>query len=151
MQRGVFLDTRKVINDVLVRLFNEIWQLEENAIITGEFTDLTVNDMHVIEAVGLDARNMSEIASRLNITVGSLTTSMNQLVKKGYAQRTRSEKDRRVVYISLTEKGVRAYRHHEKFHHEMMEAALASLSEEESNVLARSLADLAIFFRQYQK
>ena len=40
------------INNVLVNLINEIWELEEKAIITEEFKDLTNNDMHVIEAVG---------------------------------------------------------------------------------------------------
>ena len=67
------------INNVLVNLINEIWELEEKAIITDEFRDLSNNDMHVIEAVGTgDGRNMSSIARRLNITVGSLTTAMNK-------------------------------------------------------------------------
>lgn len=53
----------KAINDVLVNLINEIWELEEKAIITEEFKDLTNNDMHVIEAIGLgEGRNMSSIA-----------------------------------------------------------------------------------------
>ncbi len=35
------------INNVLVNLINEIWELEEKAIITDEFRDLSNNDMHV--------------------------------------------------------------------------------------------------------
>ena len=78
------MENREVINDVLVHLFNEIMELEEEAIITEEYKDITNNDMHIIEAVGLGGNKMSDIAARLNITVGSLTTSMNSLVKKGY-------------------------------------------------------------------
>lgn len=100
---------REVINDVLVHLFNEIMELEEQAIITEEYKDITNNDMHIIEAVGLGGNKMSDIAAKLNITVGSLTTSMNSLVKKGYATRERSEQDRRVVFIHLTLKGRKAY------------------------------------------
>ena len=78
------------INNVLVNLINEIWELEEKAIITEEFKDLTNNDMHVIEAVGTgDGKNMSSIARKLNITVGSLTTAMNSLVNKKYVERRR--------------------------------------------------------------
>lgn len=56
-------DVYRTINDVLVSLINEIWELEEKAIITDEFKDLTNNDMHVIEAIGMgDGRNMSSIA-----------------------------------------------------------------------------------------
>ncbi|EEA82873.1 hypothetical protein CLONEX_01217, partial [[Clostridium] nexile DSM 1787] len=63
-------------------LFNEIWELEEKAIITEEYKDISNNDMHIIEAIGLGkGNNMSAIAKKLNITVGSLTTSMNSLVK----------------------------------------------------------------------
>ena len=93
------VDNREVINDVLVNLFNEILRLEEEAIITDKYKDISNNDMHIIEAVGLGGGNMSSIAAKLKITVGSLTTSMNSLVKKGYVKRERSEKDRRVVFI----------------------------------------------------
>lgn len=145
------MNSRKVINDVLVHLFNEILQLEETAIITEEYKDITNNDMHIIEAVGLDGGNMSAIAAKLHITVGSLTTSMNSLVKKGYVVRARSEQDRRLVFIHLTEKGERAYHHHENFHSQMTDAALQSLSEEEVPVLIKTLQGLSSFFRQYQK
>ena len=57
------MDAYKTINDILVNLFNEIMQSEEEAIITEEFKDLTNNDMHVIEAIGLcGSNNMSVIA-----------------------------------------------------------------------------------------
>ena len=70
----------KKINYILVSLINEIWELEGKAIITEEFADLTNNDMHVIEAVGLgEGNNMSCVARRLNITTGSLTDSNETL------------------------------------------------------------------------
>ena len=79
------------INYILVNLINEVWVLEEKAIITEEFKDITNNDMHVIEAIGLgNGSNMSSVARKLNITVGSLTTAINHLVKKNYVERHRS-------------------------------------------------------------
>ena len=78
---------------------------------------------------------MSDIAAKLNITVGSLTTSMNSLVKKGYATRERSEQDRRVVFIHLTLKGRKAYHHHAEFHRKMTDAVLDVLDEKEALVL----------------
>ena len=86
------MDNREVINDVLVHLFNEILRLEEEAIITDKYKDISNNDMHIIEAVGLGGGNMSSIAAKLNITVGSLTTSMNSLVKKGYVKRSEARR-----------------------------------------------------------
>ena len=144
-------DVYATINYVLVNLINEIWEVEGKAIITDEFKDITNNDMHVIEAIGLgEGNNMSTIAKKLNITVGSLTTSMNSLVKKGYAVRERSEQDRRVVFIHLTLKGRKAFHHHAEFHRRMTDAVLDVLDENEVLVLAKALNRLTLFFRQYK-
>lgn len=146
------MDAYKTINDILVTLINEIWELEEKAIITEEFKDLTNNDMHVIEAIGTgQGNNMSSIARKLNITVGSLTTAMNSLVNKKYVERRRSEEDRRVVYVKLTDKGIKAYRHHEDYHRQMTEAILNKLSEDEIPVLMKTLDGLSEFFRGYSQ
>ncbi|MDD6211675.1 MAG: MarR family transcriptional regulator [Clostridiales bacterium] len=134
-------------NDILVKLFNDILNIEKNALINGEFVDISTNDMHIIEAVGLDEpMNMSAIAKKLSITIGSLTTAMNGLVKKGYVVRERSEEDRRVVFIRLTEKGVRAYHHHAKFHYEMIDYIVKNLNDEEKGVLIKSLIRMKKFF-----
>lgn len=145
-------DVYKMINHVLVNLINEIWELEEKAIITEEFKDLTNNDMHVIEAIGLGAgNNMSSIAKKLNITVGSLTTAVNNLVNKNYVERSRSEEDRRVVYVKLTEKGINAYHHHEDYHRQMTQAIIDKLGKEELPVLMKTLDALTEFFTGYSK
>ena len=146
------MDAYQRINDVLVNLFNEIWEREKEAIITEEFYDITNNDMHVIEAIGLaDDNTMSSVAKKLGVTAGTLTTSVNALVNKKYAERERIELDRRVVYIRLTEKGVRAYKHHEEFHKQMTNAILSSLSEEELPILVKALDSLSQFFRGYHE
>ncbi len=140
------------INEVLVKLFNEIMDIEEKAIITEEFKDISNNDMHVIEAIGKgEGKSMSAVAKLLSVTVGTLTIAINNLVKKGYVNRVRSEEDRRVVLISLSKKGERAYDHHEKFHDEMVQATLKGMNEEQVEVLVQALQNLSGFFRGYGK
>ena len=105
---------------------------------------------YLIEAIGLGTgNNMSTIAKKLGITVGSLTTSMNSLVNKKYAVRHRSEEDRRIVNIQLTEKGEKAYHHHANFHKKMVEAVVETLDEEEIPVLTKALDNLYQFFKTY--
>lgn len=138
--------------EVLVKLFNEIMDIEEKAIITEEFKDISNNDMHIIEAIGLDEpRSMGAVARDMSVTVGTLTIAINNLVKKGYVKRVRSERDRRVVLISLTEKGVKAFYHHKHFHEEMIQATLDGLDREQTQVLIRALQNLSRFFRTYGK
>lgn len=77
------MDTYHTLNDVLVNLFRDIMDIEQKAIVSQEFKDITSNDIHVIEAIGLsEPKNMSTIAKKLSVTVGTLTIAMNSLVKK---------------------------------------------------------------------
>ena len=129
-------------------LFNEILDLEERALITGEYKNISVNDMHIINAVGIrEQKNMSTVARELNVTVGTLTIAVNNLVKKGYIQRMRSQEDRRVVLISLTEQGKKAYYHHKDFHEKMVLAVLKGLNVEETEALTKALTKLQGFFQ----
>lgn len=139
---------KAALNDVLVKLFRNINTIEEQAIRSGSFKDMTTNDMHVIEAIGLgDAKNMTSVAKTLMVTTGTLTISVNSLVKKGFVERVRSEEDRRVVLISLTAKGRKAFRDHQQFHEEMVSSVVSSLSEEEQLILQKALGNLSEFFR----
>ena len=139
----------QTLNTLLVTLFQEIMNIEQKALITGEFKDITINDMHVIEAVDMEgARNMTSVAKTLGVTTGTLTIAVNSLVKKGYVERVRSEEDRRVVLISLSEKGRKAYLHHQRFHEQMIEAIVEELSAEEQVVLEKALVKLDRFFRK---
>ena len=139
------MGTYETLNEVLVSLFRDVNDIEQKAIITSEFGDLTNNDMHVIEAIGIDEpKNMSTIARALSVTVGTLTISMNSLVKKGYVDRQRSSEDRRVVYISLSEKGVKATVKELPF-------GTRELTEEELEALVKALTKLNSWFRSFEE
>ena len=88
-------------------------------------------------------------AGDLNITVGTLTTAINNLLKKGYVNRKRGEKDRRVVYISLSEKGRKAYSHHREFHKRMIQGLLDTLNEQEQDLLVKVMQYFHDYFREH--
>ena len=138
----------KVLNELLVQLFNDILQIEENTLKNGNLSDLSVTELHTIVAIGMyQERTMSEVAQDLRITVGTLTTAINKLIKKGYVERKRIEEDRRVVLVHLTKRGKLAYRLHEKFHNDMISDTINGVSEKEEKVLISSLERLNIFFK----
>ena len=140
--------SKKVINELLVRLFNDIINIEEANLRNGEISDLSVTELHTIEAIGINSeRTMSEVAVDLNITVGTLTTAINKLIKKGYVERKRIEEDRRVVLINLTEKGELAFNLHQEFHNNMVNETINGLTESEEEILISSLERLTTFFK----
>ena len=148
-EKGTRVDSYGTLNEVLVNLFRDVMEIEQRALESSEFQDLTNNDMHVIEAIGIqEPKNMSTIARTLSVTVGTLTIAMNSLVKKGDVIRQRGQTDRSVVYISLSEKGKAAYQHHARFHQEMIQSIVEQLTEDELAALTKALTCLDHWFRE---
>jgi len=140
---------KKILNNLFVLMFNQILNIEEETLKKGEFNNLTVSELHVIEAIGHDDISpMTLVATKLDVTVGTLTIAINNLVKKGYVSRSRSEEDRRVVLISLTAAGKGAFLHHEQFHEEMITCAMAELEPEESIQLIKALSKVTDYFNE---
>lgn len=146
------MDINAALNEVFVKVFKNIMGIEERAIRSDEYMNATANDMHVMEAIGNgQPKNMTSVAKALSVTTGTLTISVNSLVKKGFVERVRSEEDRRVVLISLTEKGRRLYEKHQKFHQEMVESIVNRLNDEEKILLEKVLSNLNQYFKEMQK
>lgn len=129
-------------------LFNEVLDMEHKALINGSFKEISINDMHIIDAIGIQkARNMSAVAKTMSVTVGTLTTAINNLVKKGYVSRIRSAEDKRVVLLSLTDKGVAAYQKHAAFHKRMVQTVMDGFEGEEMELLIRAFKKLRGYFK----
>lgn len=145
-------ERRREVNDLLVDTFNSILRVEEDALKNRLTRGLTISEIHTIHAIGLDgASPMNVVASRLGVTLATLTASIGKLVTKGFVTRTRSEADRRQVLVSLTKEGRKAYRVHEMFHREMVDDALDGLTPEEEDAFARGLLKVKTFFEKHAK
>ena len=141
----------EVVNRFLVEVFNEILKTEEAAL-AGAHKDLSLRELHLIEevcrAVDEERDNRATaIAAAQRVTAGTLTTAVSLLEKKGYLERRRDERDKRVVRIVPTAKAREADARHAKFHEEMVADILGTLSEEETAVFVRALGSVAAFFR----
>lgn len=138
---------REEIDDLLSGTFNSILRIEEQSLDNRLTHGLTITEVHTIVAIGLHERNpMNVVAARLKVTLATLTTAVNKLAKKGFVDRIRAEDDRRKVLVSLTKKGKQVLRAHNLFHHQMIDEALAGLTEEEERVFAEALAKVKAFF-----
>lgn len=137
----------------LLRIFDNVLLTEEKALSKGYFPDLSIAEMHTLDAIGpYESRAMSETANRLGITTGTLTVSVDRLVKKGYIERHRDTKDRRVVRISLTRKGKLAYRIHSKFHNLLVRRIMEPLDEKQQKLLAHMVRNIdQMITEQYHK
>lgn len=138
--------TMTEVNDYLVMIFNEILSIEEEALSKSDFSDLSIKEMHTIEAIGLKGKlSSNQVAKKLSVTPGTLSVSIQNLVKKGYVERVQSPEDRRVVKLKLTKTGKLIYRLHRKFHMDMVKETLEGLDSNEAEVLIKGLQNLHEF------
>lgn len=139
------------VNTFLVDIFGQINKLEQRALATGLNDDVSVTEMHIMEKIGqAGSSRMTDIARALGVTLATLTVACDRMQRKDLIERTRAEKDRRVVMVSLTAKGQAAWQYHEKFHQDLIDAALADMSEDEQKVLSHALEKLGEFLSTYE-
>lgn len=139
--------THKVINDLLVEIFHHILSIER-AMLREKGVSLSMNEVHVLEAIlKTDEPTMSHIASRLRVTVGTLTTAVNRLVEKGYVQRKKEKDDKRKVIVSLLTKGYECLKIHDEFHEDMISSVIEDMNIGEDDILLRSLQNISDYFK----
>ena len=134
------------INEYLTAIFNNVLIIEESSLRSSRFSDVTIKEMHTIDVIGekKDA-TPTDIARALMVTLGTVTTSLNNLERKGYIERVRSTKDRRVVHLYFTKKGRLVYRFHQRFHRAMVRQITEGMDEEEYKVMKKGLLNLYNF------
>jgi DNA-binding MarR family transcriptional regulator len=72
---------------------------------------LTPPQFYVLATIGYaGSLPFGEIGAKMMVTVSNLTGIVDRLEEKNLVARQRDEKDRRVVHVTLTEKGTRLYK-----------------------------------------
>nr|WP_279381041.1 MarR family transcriptional regulator [Alkaliphilus hydrothermalis] len=76
----------------------------KNQIINGG--NLTLTQFKVLYIINkLKICNMSQLSEMMEVSKGTMTTMLNKLVEDGYVVRSNSSKDRRTVFVELSEMG----------------------------------------------
>jgi DNA-binding MarR family transcriptional regulator len=98
--------------------------------------DVSIQELHVIELLGdLGPQMMRELSDRLLVAVNTITNIVDHLERKHFAERIRSTEDRRVIHVSLTEKGKKMYEAFTGSHIDFCSKMLRTLNEDEQDIL----------------
>ena len=72
------------IDGYLVDIFNNVVIIEEASLKNSKFNDVSLKEMHTIDVIGTHPDTTpSAVAKELMLTLGTVTTSLNKLEKKG--------------------------------------------------------------------
>ncbi|MCV2231601.1 MarR family winged helix-turn-helix transcriptional regulator [Paracholeplasma manati] len=138
---------KDVINELLVEVFNHILSIEGQTL-RERGVKLSMSEVHVLEAIkNSPTKTMGDVAKRLRITLGTLTTSIDVLVRKKYVTRNRAKDDKRKVLLQLTDSALETLHIHDGFHDEMIESVMADLELEKDEALVKSLENISNYFK----
>lgn len=136
------------LSEMLEQSYTLISKVEESMVNHAKKFNLSINEVHMLEVIakgGEKGRTISDIAAQLSITLSSVTVIVNKLGKKGYVSKCKDPSDGRVVYVRLTDQGIRVNRLHRRFHRSMAYNIAQGFSEQEKEILLDSIDKMNLF------
>ena len=128
-----------------IRLRNAIAGLDELILSLGQriltyfasrSADFTIKEMFLIDVLGSrESATMSELAQLLSVPLTTMTSMVTRLVRRGYLDRSRTEEDRRIVLVSLSQEGREIFRQHRREYIRTVSEVLEDLTEEEQRTI----------------
>ncbi|MTI67247.1 MAG: MarR family transcriptional regulator [Firmicutes bacterium] len=113
-------------------------QLEKNGL-----NDLIPSHGNILTVLYNNGKlTMKEIANLIGRDKSTVTPLVNKLVKLGYIKKEKCQKDRRLTYITLSNKGVEIEAKYNKISKNLLDTAYENFTEEEQNNLLKLLKKL---------
>lgn len=128
--------------ETLLRTVFRKMRLEINTILGSEVSS---NEFIVLKILLLSGpHKATDLAKELHVSASHITTVTDSLVKKGYVMRKRSERDRRVVELLLSEAGRNLVQSLEEKKSAYLQSKFDKFSEDELKVFIS-------FFEKFQE
>lgn len=124
----------------MARTYNDLFSKIENSL--HEF-GLNISEFGVLEMLYHKGdQPVQKVAEKILVTSGTITYVINKLEKKEFVIRRKCNKDKRIYYVSLTEKGENYIAHIFPKHKDFLDNLFKDLDEESKNQLLENLIKL---------
>jgi MarR family 2-MHQ and catechol resistance regulon transcriptional repressor len=123
-------DLREVVQEILKQ-----FQCVNAACANGPHVELNMQELRLVEFLGNEGpRMMRELAEHLTVAVNSVTSIVDSLEHKQLVSRQRSEEDRRVIRVELTEAGRKIHQSLIEINLRFFRTMLGALTEDEQEI-----------------
>lgn len=108
---------------VLNRVVGRLAALQQAPREYGTGVPLHGGEIHTIQAIGKSIGvNVTQLAEKTGVTKGAVSQMVSKLVAKGMVRKAHAEDNAKEVLLCLTDLGWTAFRSHEEFDMEVLEA-----------------------------
>jgi DNA-binding MarR family transcriptional regulator len=129
-------DSTEPFEQVIQLLTHNFADLESKSLHESGLAELSMKQIVYLDTIArLERPTFSELAAQFSVSKPSVTAIIARLIQKGYVQKIKSDADRRVSHILLTEKGRRLSEAHQNFHRKIARHFAAILEPDEMRQL----------------
>src|SRR4051794_8870575 len=123
-------DLQEVVQDILKQ-----FQSVNAAVANGPHVELNMQELRLVEFLGTEGpRMMRELSEYLSVAVNSVTSIVDSLERKQLVRRHRSEEDRRVIRVELTDEGRTMANSVAEVNLTLLRTMLGALTEDEQEI-----------------
>jgi DNA-binding MarR family transcriptional regulator len=144
------MDQNQDTVSVLMDAFSKIKRIHRGHYFVPELKPSEVFVLYKLGAHGGDngGIKVTDISAKLDVTPPFVTQLITGLETAGYVCRNRDENDRRIVLVSLTDKGKKVLQDNHDSFVSVMEGLIEFLGEEDSRLLASLLLKAGEYFNE---
>jgi DNA-binding MarR family transcriptional regulator len=114
--------------------------------------DLTTDQHYILSYIQRSHEcTSSELAEAFDVNKSAITAIINRLADRGLIDRTRDENDRRVVYLTLSEKGKELHLKTQEKVHLLVESFITQFDETEITNFINTYEKLALILTNMKK
>ncbi|WP_339061561.1 MarR family transcriptional regulator [Tepidibacillus marianensis] len=128
----------------LEQLFYEINQIVRSEKHKCLKDGISWSQIWVLKQLEFKKQKISDLADHMGVSVPAITGLSDKLIAQGLAERIRSEQDRRIVFLFITEKGNTLLQEIRKERQTLMKIYFAGLPDED-------LEHLVLIYRKIRK
>lgn len=128
--------------EILLDRADKIIHEEKEKLLSHEdLSKLSYGQFHFIDAISSgDSVTISSLAKELNLTKPTVTVAIQKMEKNGLVYKLQSDRDKRIYFIYLTEKGQRIKKAEQNALRRMEETISRGLSKEDLELLSGLLS-----------
>ncbi|MBP3275863.1 MarR family winged helix-turn-helix transcriptional regulator [Kandleria sp.] len=146
------INKEKDLMDIITDTFYLAKKVKEDYLKKGPYPELSLTEINVIEAVSKEQfPTMGAVADRLRVTVGTLTTNVKSIIKKGFLTKERYEKDHRFTILSITQKGYEALAVHNEFAKTLSDFYAKRMTDEQFNWVQETFLGVQEGLKDYRE
>jgi DNA-binding MarR family transcriptional regulator len=134
----------KEINKMIERLVHRVLIYDRTGFKSGMKAEtLSLLDVYILKKIGeVESKKIYELVHEMEMDRGIVASSTNKLVSCGFVEKQKSQEDKRVFILRLTEEGRHLWEKNQGVHAELLNVVLGDVTLNEEKAILKFLSKM---------